>query len=400
MSQRICDNKVCTNVYYVGVQDPNLRVFDIVMYTPYGTSYNAYVVKGAEKTALFETCKEPFFDKQLEEIRSVTDVSKLDYLVVQHTEPDHSGSIEKLLQLAPDITIVGTIGAINFLKEILNHDFKHIIVKDGDTLSLGDTTLKFLQLPFLHWPDTMYTYIEENKTLLTCDSFGCHFSSEAIFNDVTEDFDGFMEAYKYYFDNIIGPYKLPYMANALKKIEPLEIRHICNGHGPVIRSNPERYIEMYKNWCVAPEKTNTVAIVYATAYGYTRMLAKEIARAIEEGGVKVEMFDVVTDDMEKAKESCLKADAVLFGSCTILGDSLPPINDMVNIFNPTIHKGKLAGAFGSYAWSGEAVPNLETRMKLMKLNVVEGFRVKLKPSQQQLEDAYQWGKKFLMELKK
>lgn len=119
----------------------------------------------------------------------------------------------------------------------------------------------------------MYTYIPEDETLMTCDSFGCHFSSPAVFNDVTEDFDGFMDAYKYYFDNIIGPYKIPYMVNALKKIEPLRIKRICNGHGPVIRSNPQRYIDMYKEWCKPQLKTNTVTVVYATAYGYTRKLA-------------------------------------------------------------------------------------------------------------------------------
>ena len=399
MSKCLCDNKVCSNIFYVGVQDPDLRVFDIVMYTPYGTSYNAYVVKGTEKTALFETCKAPFFDTQLQEIQTVTDVSKIDYLVMQHTEPDHSGSIEKLLQLAPDITIVGTIGAITFLKEILNREFKHIVVKDGDTLPLGGKTLQFLQLPFLHWPDTMYTYIPEDETLMTCDSFGCHFSSPEVFNDVTEDFDGFMDAYKYYFDNIIGPYKIPYMVNALKKIEPLRIKRICNGHGPVIRSNPQRYIDMYKEWCKPQPKTNTVTVVYATAYGYTRKLAEEIARGITYSGVKVEMFDVVKDDLEKAKESCKKSDGVLLGSCTILGDSLPPINDIVNCFNPTVDKGKLAGAFGSFGWSGEAVPNLEARLKLMKLNVVEGYRVRLNPSDAQLQGAYEFGKKFAQQRK-
>ena len=177
--------EVKNNIYWVGALDPNLRVFDIIMYTPYGTTYNSYVVKGSNKTAVFETVKAQFFDQYLERLNSLgVNPSEIDYIVVDHTEPDHAGSVSKLLKLAPNAKVVGSKIAIDFLKDIVNEDFEHIVVNHGDTLSLGNKTLEFISAPFLHWPDSMYTYIPEDKALITCDSFGSHYSCEEVFNDL------------------------------------------------------------------------------------------------------------------------------------------------------------------------------------------------------------------------
>ncbi|MBQ1924263.1 MAG: MBL fold metallo-hydrolase, partial [Lachnospiraceae bacterium] len=172
--------KIRQDLYWTGVLDPDLRVFDIIMETRYGTSYNSYLLEGSQKTALFETAKLSFFDEMVGYIESVASVSQIDYLIMDHTEPDHAGSIEKLLDLNPHITVVATGTAIQFLKHIINKDFNSISVSDGMTLSLGDKTLEFMVLPNLHWPDTMYTYVPEVKTLFTCDSFGSHYAAEGI----------------------------------------------------------------------------------------------------------------------------------------------------------------------------------------------------------------------------
>lgn len=157
---------ITDGVYWVGALDKELKTFDIVMTTEYGTSYNSYVVKGSEKTAVIETAKDKFFDEFMERLTQVTDPAKLDYLIVNHTEPDHSGSVEKFLEINPDITVVGSVSAIKFLGEITNKKFNSIVVKEGDKLELGGKTLSFISAPFLHWPDSMYTYLEEYKILL------------------------------------------------------------------------------------------------------------------------------------------------------------------------------------------------------------------------------------------
>ena len=188
---------IAEGVYWVGVQDPNLRVFDIIMETEYGTSYNSYLVKGSDKTVLFETVKEKFFDEFLNNLKEVADVSEIDYLIVNHVEPDHSGSVEKLLKLNPKITVLGSDIALGFLKEIVNKQFLSQTVNYEETLDLGGKTLKFISAPFLHWPDSIYTYLVEDGILFSCDSFGCHFSDPRLFNDVLDDDSDLLDAYKY-----------------------------------------------------------------------------------------------------------------------------------------------------------------------------------------------------------
>lgn len=386
--------KAKDHIWYVGVQDPDLRVFDIIMHSDYGTSYNSYIVKGTEKTVLFETSKAKFFDEFLNNVREVTDPAKIDYIVVNHTEPDHSGSMEKLLELAPNATVLGSGTAITFLKEIVNHPFNAKAVSEKDSIDLGGLTLTFLSLPMLHWPDSMYTYIPELKALFTCDSFGCHYADERVFNDLIEG--DFTEAYKYYFDNIIGPFKNPFMLKALDRIKDLPIEFVGNGHGPVLRSNIQHYFDLYRTWStpVAREK-KTVAVAYVSAYGYTRQLAENICVGLAESGVDVKCFDLVTDDNAEAKAAIADADGFLLGSPTLVGDALPPVYEMLIGLNPIIHKGKFAGAFGSYGWSGEAVPNLTARMQQLKLNMpLEGMKVRFKPTQADLDAAKQYGLAF------
>lgn len=382
------------NIYYVGVQDKDLRVFDIIMHSDYGTSYNSYLVRGSEKTALFETCKLEFWDEYIANIREVCDPSEIDYIVVSHTEPDHAGCMERILELAPNAKVLGSSTALTFLKEIVNHPFASQAVTEADQIDLGGLTLTFLSVPFLHWPDSMYTYIPELKALFSCDSFGCHYADDRVFNDLIEG--DFTDAYLYYFTHIIGPFKRPFMTKALDKIAALDIQFIGNGHGPVLRSNIQKYLDMYREWCAPqPKNGKDVVIAYVSAYGYTRSLAEAIAKGVQEAGVNVKVFDLVTDSAEEAKAAIADADGFLLGSPTLVGDALPPIYEMMMGLNPIIHRGKFAGAFGSYGWSGEAVPNLVARMQQLKLSMpLEGMKIRFKPTQQDLDNAVSYGKQF------
>ncbi|WP_300257652.1 FprA family A-type flavoprotein [Clostridium sp.] len=383
------------DLFWVGALDPNLRVFDIIMYTPYGTTYNSYVVKGSEKTAIFETVKAEFFDQYIERLKDLgVEPSEIDYIVVSHTEPDHAGSIDKILELAPNAKIVASPIAINYIKEIANRSFESIPVKDGDSISLGNKTLKFMSVPFLHWPDTIYTYVEEDKTLITCDSFGSHYSCEEMFDDLIPNEEEYMEALQYYFNCIMGPFK-PYVLKALDKIKDLDIEIICPGHGPILRSNPYKVINLYKEWSTpAPaNKVKKASIFYVSAYGYTKQLAEKIAEGIKStGNLEINLFNIIEHDMTKLVEEVGSSDAILFGSPTIVNELVEPVRELMTKLNPVVHGGKIAGAFGSYGWSGEAVPRIESRLKELRMKMpVEGLRIKFKPSKEEAQKAFDFG---------
>lgn len=382
--------------YFTGALDHDLRVFDIIMYTEYGTTYNSYVLKTANHTVLFETAKAKCLDSWLEKVGSITPIDQVDYLVVSHTEPDHSGSVERLLELNPRLKIVATGCAINFLKEIVNRDFYSIAIKDGQTLELDDKTLEFMVVPNLHWPDTMYTYIREDKVLVTCDSFGSHYACDGILASAVTDQEGYWKATKYYYDCIIGPFK-SFMLDALKRVRPLELEMICPGHGPVLDTGIPHMLDTYEQWStvINPNPRPTVIIPYVSAYGYTGQLAQSIAQGItDKGGIDVRLYDMVEADAGKVAEELLYADGFLLGTPTIVGEALKPIWDLTTGMFAGTHGGKVASAFGSYGWSGEGVPHIMERLKQLKLKTLEGFRVRFKPSEDQLKQAREYGMEF------
>lgn len=390
--------KIQKDLLWVGALDPKLRVFDIIMHTPYGTTYNSYVVSGNEKIAIFETVKYEFFDEYVERLKDANiDFSKIDYLVVSHTEPDHAGSVEKMIELCPNITVVASPVAIKYLEKVTNKNFKHIKVSDKSELSLGDKTLKFISAPFLHWPDTIYTYIEEMNTLITCDSFGAHYSTNNIFDDLVESKEDYMDALKYYYDCIFGPFK-PYVLKAINKIKDLKLDYVCPGHGPVLRTDIEKVISLYKEWSSPAGKNEIpkVVVCYVSAYGYTANLAEEIAQAIsKDGDIEIKMYDVIRFDKNEILNEISSADGILFGTPTINSDMLEPIRDLLTNLNPIVHGGKIAGAFGSYGWSGEGVPNTESRLKELKMNLLTpSLKINFKPSEKELDEAYEFGRAF------
>lgn len=389
--------KLKEGLFWTGVLDPQLRVFDIIMNTEFGTTYNSYLLQGSEKTALFETAKAKCMDEYLDKLTSLIDIKDIDYIIVDHTEPDHAGSAAKLVEINPAIKLVGTATAISFMKEICNVEFASVIVKEGDTLSLGDKTLRFIGAPNLHWPDAMYTYVEEDKVLFTCDSFGSHYSFEPILSSKITDQDGYMSALRYYFDNIMGPFK-PYVLQAIEKIRNLEIDMICPGHGPVLDEDPWKIVNIYKGWSteVNPNTKKTVVIPYVAAYGYTEVLANKITEGIlASGDIEVKRYDMVTSDQAQVLGDLYWADGILFGTPTILGEALKPIWDLTTSIYPVTHGGKIASAFGSYGWSGEGVPHMIERLAQLKMKVYgQGLRVRFKPSKAQLAEAYEFGYNF------
>lgn len=387
--------KIKDGVYWVGVQDPNLKVFDIIMTTEYGTSYGSYLIRGSEKTVLIEAVKANFFDEFIEDLQKICPLSEIDYLVLNHTEPDHSGSVEMLLQKIPNLVIMGSATALTFLKEISNSRFSSKELTDGEELDLGGKTLQFISAPFLHWPDTIYSYLKEDKILFSCDSFGSHYSDERIFNDLIEH--DFTDAYKYYFDEIIGPFK-PYVIEALDKIKDLEIEIICPGHGPVLRTNLDYYINLYRQWAEpTPRSTDLPVIVmaYVTAYGYTEMMAQSIEEGLLMiGEFEFKKFDLIYTPVEIVLKELEHADGLLIGSPTINGDTLPPVWKLLTSLSPITHGHMVAGAFGAYGWSGEAVPNIENRFHMLRMQVQPGLRINFKPTPRGLEDAFNFGMEF------
>jgi len=394
--------KLTDTLWWNGALDPDTHISDVIVQMEFGTTYNSYTLKGSEKTALIETSKYKFWEAFKGELDDAVDITKVDYIIMDHTEPDHSGTLEKLLAINPKITVVCTGTAASFLKEIMNTDFRVMTVKEGDTLSLGDKTLHFMPVPNLHWPDTMFTYCEEDKTLYTCDVFGAHYcppSGDVRRSKLTgQDEANYMRTMQDYFNIIIGPYKNPFMNMALERIKDLDIQMICPGHGPVLDAGIDWVMEKYHEWCARPEKKDTklVVIPYVSAYGYTGLLAEKIEEGLKASGpIEVHKYDMVfEEDVAGVIADLNAADGILFGTPTIVADALKPIWDLTTSIFPPLMKGKLASAFGCYGWSGEGVPNIIERLKQLKMKVLDGYRIRFKPSETEQLDAFDFGYNF------
>jgi len=399
------------DLYWVGALHPELRTFDVIMTTPFGTTYNSFLLKGQKANVLFETVKETHFTQFEQRIETVLKPEeKIDYVVLDHTEPDHSGALALLMAKYPDATIVGTGAALRNIEFICNKKFPKTMQINNKSapIDVGGYTLKFIISPFLHWPDTMITYIPELKTIVTCDFFGAHYSNPLVFNDeISKDpkmKEDMLSAYKNYFDCIFGPFK-QHVLNGIDKLKEVDFETICCSHGPVLREDMKFYIELYRNWSTpVPRPGNPLVVIpYATAYQFTETLAHAIEAALKENGMDVEMYNIVDTPLAKIMEAIGQAKGVLLGSPTLVGEALPPIWDIVTRINPIVHGGLYAGVFGSYGWSGEGVKNIQGRLLQLKPRVrvpLDAFSVVFKPSEQDIEKAKEWAAKFAAEVKK
>lgn len=384
--------KIMDKIWWVGVQDPGLRVFDVIMETKWGTSYNSYLVMGSEKTALIDSVKNGFLEEQLEGLREICDPSKIDYIVCNHTEPDHSGSLRRMLEVAPNAVVVCTQPAKNLIKEIINRDFECIVAKDGDTISLGDKTLRFILAPFLHWPDTMFTYVEESHFLSTCDAFGFHYCAPELFDDMAPMTSTLVNEQKYYFDTIMSPFK-SYVLDAVEKIRDLKIDVIAPSHGPVLRSDPWANVFRYKKWAEPdPYRIKNIYIGYVSAYGNTKAMAEELFRGVRESGLEAVCEDVSQMDACSVAAKIHGADAFALGSPTINRDALEPVwQALINLCTYAM-KGKKAAVVGSFGWSGEACKYMSQRLANIGVDVIGEARCKLVPNEEELKGAYELGK--------
>lgn len=391
--------KIADGIHFVGILNPNLRIFDIIMKTDYGTSYNSYVVEGTEHTALIETAHATFFEEYLEKINDVTDISKIDYIVLNHTEPDHTGSLRRILELNPEIEVIGSMAAIKYAKKIANLDFKSRVVKDGEELDLGGKTLRFLIAPFLHWPDSMFTYLKEDKILFSCDMFGCHYCEPRIWDKHITYTDKYDDAFAYYYAAIFGPFK-EFVLKGLDKIKDLDISIIAPSHGPVIAARVKEVQEKYRAMSETGMRKNPVKkvlILYVSAYGCTGKMAETIQQTLESAGqFDISMRNVIHHDLMQLKEEIESADALFIGSPTINRDALKPIWDVLSVTDAVLNAGKPVGVFGSFGWSGEAVKMLVERLRSLKLNVVgEGIRANFVPSEEELAAVSEYAKEIL-----
>ena len=388
---------VTERVHWIGAFDPKMRTFDVILKTPNGTTYNSYLVRGSEGVAVIDTVKAETADQFFTRLEAVADYDEIKVIVLNHLEPDHSGALPELMRRAPQAKLYISEAAQLMLKALLNNsDIAYTPVTTNDRVSLGDRTLRFLNTPYLHWPDTQCTYLEEEGVLFSGDVFGCHYCDEQLFNDCVGDF---RFSFEYYYSHIMRPFK-NYVLSALELIEPLQINLIAPTHGPILRDHPRHYVERYRELSTPrlhleiDRGVKTMLIFYISSYGNTMHMAEAIRDgAAEVGGFRISLYDLEGGEVEPFVDLVEEADAILVGSPTINGDAVKPVWDLLSSFAKINVKGKVAGAFGSYGWSGEAVRMVEDRLRGLKMRVpAGGLRIKLIPSEDELESCRDYGR--------
>lgn len=381
------------NIYWTGVLDEKLEVFDIIMKTEYGTTYNSYFIDD-EKKVLIDTVKANFKEEYLDKLGKLIDINKLDYIIINHTEPDHSGCLKYILEINPNIEVFCTKAASVFLKEQINADFKCSVIKDGERLNIGSKELTFITAPFLHWADTMYVYSQNDKTLFTCDSFGSHYSS--IDPKVVHK-DEYKGALKHYYNCIMKPFAQYYL-DAHEKIKNLEIDIILSSHGPILSEDPKYNINNYFEWSTETVKNKNqkqVALLYLSAYKNTVLMAEKIKEGLESEGIKVEFIDAETEEIGVIHNLINNSKGLILGSPTINRSMVKPMWDVLSVIDPMANTGKVAGVFASYGWSGEGIQMANTLLKQMGFKVpLEPISKKFFPSQETLDQCIEFGKNF------
>ncbi|NOY13586.1 MAG: FprA family A-type flavoprotein [Deltaproteobacteria bacterium] len=375
---------IVDNVHWVGVRHPDLKVFDDLFPTRNGSTYNSYLVQGTEKTALIDTVKVSFAEEFFAKVREQVPLEKIDIIVVNHTEPDHSGALNLVLEKNPEVQIYCTKAGENFLKQLLNRPFNAVIVSDGDEIDLGGKTLRFILAPYLHWPDTMFTYLAEDELLFSCDAFGAHYCPNHLFDD---EINEFYTDFHFYFDCIMRPFK-DKIRDALAKIKDLPIKMVCPSHGPIRRSSGEFAIQSYARWAAAPPSAGRPKVVMAvlSSHGNTRNMAKVIRTELEAQGFDISLFslsEMRDDDYRDALES---ADLLLIGTPTIQRDAPPQVWHALSLISSVTPKTRAGAVFGSFGWSGEAVKMVEQRLAGLKYKLIaDGISFRFTPTQENMD---------------
>lgn len=359
-----------TNVYAVGVIDWDRRLFDELIPLPDGTSYNSYLIKGSEKTALLDTV-DPTKTAVLADNLVKAGTDGIDYIIAHHAEQDHSGSIPDMLALYPEAKVVTNPKCKGMLIDLLNiSEDKFITVDDGQTLSLGDKTLQFFYVPWVHWPETMATYLQEDKILFPCDFFGSHLATSSLFVD---DEQGVYEAAKRYYAEIMMPFRAPIRKN-LEKIKNLQIEMIAPSHGPVY-NNPEFIIDAYKDW-VSDEVSNEVVLPFISMHASTGKMVEYFVNALIDRGITVKQFNLSVTDIGKLAISLVDAATIVLGSPTVLTGAHPQVAYACILANALRPKTKFASIIGSYGWGGRCAEQITGLIGNLKVELLEPVIVK------------------------
>jgi len=364
------------NVYYVGAIHWDRRLFDELIPLPDGTSYNAYLIKGSEKTALIDTV-DPVMEDVL--IKNLKDV-KIDYIIANHAEQDHSGALPRMLEKYPDAMIVTNPKCKSILMDLLHiPDNKFIEVKDGETLSLGDKTLKFIYAPWVHWPETMFTYLREDRILFPCDFLGSHLATSDLF--VTDESKVY-EAAKRYYAEIMMPFRTTIRKN-LEKIKDLEIDIIAPSHGPLY-DNPEFILNAYRDWSSEKVK-NEVVIPYISMHGSTKIMIDYFVDALIKRGITVKPFNLTETDTGELAMALVDTATVVVGTPTVLTGAHPNVVYAVYLLNALRPKVKFVSIIGSYGWGGKMVEQITEMLTNLKIEILDPVIVKGLPEREDFE---------------
>ncbi len=362
--------KLKENVNWVGVVDWDRRLFDELIPLPDGTSYNAYLIQGSEKTALIDTVDPPMDGLLIDNLNQLN-VKNIDFVVANHAEQDHSGTLPKILKLYPNAKVVATPKCKDLLMELLLIPESRIItVKDREILPLGDKTLEFIHAPWVHWPETMLTYLREDKMLFPCDLFGSHLATSDLY--VTDEATVY-EAAKRYYAEIMMPFRTIIQRN-LEKIKDLQIDMIAPSHGPIYEK-PEFILEAYRDWVYAPPK-NIVVLPYISMHGSTRKMVKYFVAALVERGVTVKQFNLAETDIGKLAMALVDAATIVIGTPTVLVGPHPNVVYAVYLANALRPKLNFASIIGSYGWGGKTVEQITGMLSNLKVELLEPVVVK------------------------
>jgi flavorubredoxin len=354
--------KIREGVYWMGVVDWERRIFDALIPLPDGTSYNAYLIQGSEKTVLIDTV-DPAMQDQL--LRQLNNVPKLDYIVTNHAEQDHSGTIPAILAKYPQARVISSSKAKGMLIDLLGlPEERFHIVEDGETLSLGDKTLEFLYTPWVHWPETMVTYLHEEQILFSCDFFGSHLATSDLY--VTDEARVY-EAAKRYYAEIMMPFR-PIIRKNIAKLAPYDIAVIAPGHGPLY-DRPAFIIEAYRDW-ISETSKNQVVLPYVSMHGSTKRMVDHLVGALVEKGVMVMQFDLSVTDIGKLAISLVDAATIVIGTPVVHIGPHPLVLYAAHLANALQPKVKFASIIGSFGWSSKVVEQIAAVIPNLKVEIL------------------------------
>ncbi len=392
--------KIKEDIYWVGARDWNVRWFHGPAYSTHrGTTYNAYLIKD-KKNVLVDGVHKPFIDRYFEHISEVIDFSEIDYYIVNHVEPDHSGTFPRAMEkLRDDVTVICSKNGKKGLIEHYGNGYNFKVVESGDTINIGERNLAFVSAPMLHWPDSMFTYIPEDKLLLPNDAFGLHLCVSNLFESKNDDAIIMQEAKKY-FANILTPFS-GLITKKLKEVQEMdiEIDMIAPSHGIIWDEHPEKIINKYAEWAKMQPNDKAV-IVYETMWDSTELMAEKIAEGLIDQDIDVKFFKKSVSDKNDIITEVLDAKAIIIGSPTINSVMIPELTPILEELEGLRFKNKIGAAFGSIGWAGGATKRIAERMKVANIDLVEEPLVfKYVPEKEQLEEAYEYGKRIAQAIK-